>query len=120
MSITLWIINGALALLFMVAGLGKVRATRESLLPKMAWVENATTGQIRLIGAAEVLGALGLILPRALHIAEILTPLAAVGLTITMIGATWTHLRRKEPVVISAVLGLLSLVSAVLGFLVVL
>jgi len=43
---------------------------------------------LKFIGAAEVLGAIGLILPRLLHIRPRLTPLAAVGLVIIMIGAT--------------------------------
>ena len=43
---------------------------------------------LRLIGVAEVLGALGLVLPGLLRIRPGLTPLAAAGLVIIMIGAT--------------------------------
>jgi len=43
---------------------------------------------LRFIGVAEVLGALGLILPGVLHIREALTPVAAAGLVIIMVGAT--------------------------------
>jgi uncharacterized membrane protein len=51
---------------------------------------------IRLIGTAEVLGAIGLILPAVTHIAPILVPLAAIGLALTMVGAAVVHARRKE------------------------
>ena len=43
-----------------------------------------------------MLGAIGLILPRALNIAPVLTPLAAVGCAIVMIGAVVTHIRMKD------------------------
>ncbi|MEV4552494.1 DoxX family protein [Nonomuraea wenchangensis] len=70
------------------------------------WVEDFTLTQIRLIGAVELLGALGLILPAVTGIASFLTPLAATGLAITMLGAAATHARRKEPtaVVVNMVL----------------
>jgi uncharacterized membrane protein YphA (DoxX/SURF4 family) len=43
---------------------------------------------LRFIGVAEVLGAIGLILPGLLGIRPGLTPLAAAGLVIIMTGAT--------------------------------
>jgi hypothetical protein len=55
-----------------------------------------TDGQFRAIGLAEVLGAIGLILPGALGIAPVLTPIAATGLAITMVAAARTHLRLGE------------------------
>jgi uncharacterized membrane protein YphA (DoxX/SURF4 family) len=65
-----------------------------------------------------VLGALGLILPAAFDIAPILTPLAACGLAIIMIGAIITHTRRKEyqPVMINTVLLVLALLVAIFRF----
>jgi hypothetical protein len=53
--------------------------TRQILLP--GWF-------LRFIGSAEVLGALGLILPWLLDIKRVLTPLAAFGLVLIMCGAT--------------------------------
>ena len=50
------------------------------------------------IGILEVLGGIGLILPWALRIQPTLTPLAAAGLTIIMIGAIVTHFMRGEVV----------------------
>jgi hypothetical protein len=80
----LWIVQGLLALLFLWAGGLKLVLPLEQLsgpipLPGLF---------MRLIGVAEVLGAIGLILPGILNIRPGLTPLAAVGLVIIMIGAT--------------------------------
>ena len=49
-----------------------------------------------MIGLAEILGAIGLVLPAAVHVAPILVPLAAVGLALVMAGAAAVHARRKE------------------------
>jgi uncharacterized membrane protein YphA (DoxX/SURF4 family) len=73
-----------LALLFLWAGGFKLVASLEQMagpFPLPGWF-------LRFIGVAEVLGALGLILPRLLRIRPGLTPLAAAGLVIIMIGAT--------------------------------
>ena len=72
-----------------------------------------TDEQFRSIGLLEVMGALGLILPAALKVAPVLTPLAATGLAATMAGAAVTHLRRGETDRIAAPLVLLLLVLVV-------
>ena len=83
--------------------------TKLSADPKMAWVEDFTDTQVRGIGAVEIAGAAGLIFPWALDIARALTPLAAVGLALTMAGAAITHFRREEtaaaipPIVLGAI-----------------
>jgi VIT1/CCC1 family predicted Fe2+/Mn2+ transporter len=61
-----------------------------------AWVEDFSQGAVRLIGAAEVLGAVGLVLPALTGAHPWLTPVAALGLALLMAGAVYTHLRRKE------------------------
>jgi len=66
-------------------------------------------GLIRFIGIAEVLGALGLILPAALRILPILTPLAAIGLAIIMSLATALHASKGEPIVTQVAFLLLTL-----------
>jgi uncharacterized membrane protein YphA (DoxX/SURF4 family) len=120
MNIFLWILAGVLALFFLAAGATKLSQSRTKLLsnPNMKWVEDFSAGTIKLIGAAEVLGAIGLILPALLDIAPILTPLAAVGLAVIMVGAIITHARRKEnqSVVINAVVLVLALVVAIFRF----
>jgi hypothetical protein len=62
----------------------------------MGWAADVTDLEFRTVGLLEVLGALGLVLPGALGVAPLLTPLAAVGLAMTMIGAIVTHVRMGE------------------------
>lgn len=121
MLITLWIVNGLLALGIVAPGFMKLTRAKAALAESgMDWVEDFSAGMIKLIAALEVLGAIGLIVPLLLDIAPVLTPLAAVGIIIIMIGAVVLHVRRKENFVAPLILALLAAVSAVLGFLVVL
>ncbi|MGI9064796.1 MAG: DoxX family protein [Pyrinomonadaceae bacterium] len=90
MNIALWIIQVLLALLFLFAGGTKLVLPLETLA-EMSRQSGQTPlpGLLtRFIGVVEVLGALGLILPGLLRIRPGLTPLAAAGLVIIMIGAT--------------------------------
>jgi len=85
-TVLLWIVQGLLALLFLFAGVSKLLMPAEALTkgsPFAAWF-------LRFIGVCEVLGAVGLILPGLLRIRPALTPLAATGLVVIMIGATVT------------------------------
>jgi uncharacterized membrane protein YphA (DoxX/SURF4 family) len=106
MSIALWIVQGLLAVAFLGAGATKLSQPKEKLLKNMPWVEDFSQPAVRLIGAAEVLGALGVVLPALTGVLPWLTPLAALGLVLLMVGAALTHLRRKEygNVAINAVL----------------
>jgi uncharacterized membrane protein YphA (DoxX/SURF4 family) len=86
MNIALWIIQVLLALLFLFAGGMKLIMPIEEMTKQMPV---AIPGLfLRFIGVCEVLGGLGLLLPMMLRIKPWLTPLAAVGLVILMIGAT--------------------------------
>lgn len=97
MNIVLWIVAGLLAAVFLAAGLSKLTRPVAKLGEMgMEWAPEWGTGWVRFIGAVEVLGAIGLILPALLDIAPVLVPLAATGLAITMAGAVVVHLRRKE------------------------
>ena len=119
MNVTLWIIAGVLAAAFAAAGLMKIDQPKAKLAEAgMPWTEDFSDGQVKGIGALEVLGAIGLILPAALGIAEVLTPLAAIGLTLLMAGAAVTHLRRKEgkQVPVNVLLGGLALFVAIMRF----
>jgi uncharacterized membrane protein YphA (DoxX/SURF4 family) len=95
-NIFLWIVAGLLAAVFLMAGTMKVTRPKEQLLPMMAWSKTVPDGQLKALGTIEVLGAVGLILPRALNIAPVLTPVAAVGCAIVMTGAVILHATRKE------------------------
>ncbi|GAA1506712.1 DoxX family protein [Nocardioides humi] len=98
MNLVVWIVTALLAALFLMAGTMKLAKSKEQLLadPRMGWAEPFPANLIKLIGAAEVLGALGLVLPGALDIATWLVPAAAIGLAIIMVGAIVTHARRGE------------------------
>ena len=113
MNVALWIIQIVLAAAFLIAGTTKVLTPKEKLRERMAWVDDFSQTSVRLIGTAEILGALGLILPAATGIAPILTPIAAVGLIIIMIGAAITHVRRREPAIVPVNVVLLVLAAIV-------
>jgi uncharacterized membrane protein YphA (DoxX/SURF4 family) len=102
----LWIIQVVLALLFLFAGSMKLIMQQMSVpLPGLF---------VRFIGVAEVAGALGLILPRLLRMKQSLTPLAACGLVIIMIGATAISFMSGDivGVLFPLVVGLLCIVVA--------
>ena len=89
MNAVLWIVQGLLALLFLFSG-GMKLVTPIEEMTKQVPMPGAF---LRFIGVAEVLGALGLVLPGLFGIGPGLTPLAAAGLTIIMIGATLVTLQ---------------------------
>ena len=84
MNRALWIVQGLLALLFLVGGVAKLVMPIEDMTRQVP----LPGAFLRFIGLAEALGALGLVLPGLLRIRPGLTPLAAAGLVIIMIGAT--------------------------------
>ncbi len=100
MNIALWVLQGLLAVMFLMAGFMKATKSKEELKAtggeRMAWVDSVSAGNVRLIGILEVLIALGLVLPQLTGILPWLTPLAAVGFVCTMIGALLLHLQRKD------------------------
>jgi uncharacterized membrane protein YphA (DoxX/SURF4 family) len=85
MNLALWIVQGLLALLFLFAGGVKLVVPMDQLTKQMPQLPGLF---LRFVGVCEVLGAVGLILPRLLRIRPGLTPLAAIGLIGIMIGAT--------------------------------
>jgi hypothetical protein len=81
MNIVLWVITVLLALLFLMAGAMKIAQPKAKLAASgQGWVEDFSEGTVKRIGAAEILGALGLILPAVLNIATVLVPAAASGI----------------------------------------
>jgi uncharacterized membrane protein YphA (DoxX/SURF4 family) len=111
-NITFWTLQVLLALLFLFAGSMKLITPVEVMaaqmtLPLPGWF-------VQFIGVAEVAGALGLILPGLFRIQRRLTPLAALGLILIMIGAVVTTTLSSD--VVSAlyplVVGLLAVAVA--------
>ena len=109
MNIALWIAQALLGLAFLGAGSLKASQPAEKLKKNMGWVEDINPGFVKIIGILEILGGLGLILPAVTHILPWLTPIAAIGLAIIMIGAVVVHVRRHEMAALGAPIVLLIL-----------
>ena len=108
MNYVLWIVQGLLALIFLFTGGTKL------ILPIEVLTEQTPLPGlfVRFLGVAEVLGAIGLILPGLLRIWPVLTPLAASGLVIIVTGATVLTLVGVVPVGAA-----MALIPLVVGFL---
>lgn len=108
-----------LAFMFVMAGVMKLAKSKEAMLEGgMGWAENVSPLNIKLLGIAEVLGAVALILPMALKIVPALAPVAAIALAIVALSAAIVHIRRKEAFIVPVVLVALNIVSAVIGFMI--
>ncbi|SEK35670.1 DoxX family protein [Pacificibacter marinus] len=95
--IGLWVAQGLLAAMFLMAGATKLMSGSAELVAMgMGWAENAPFLLIKFIGLAEVAGALGLILPAATRIMPHLTKWAAGGLCVVMVLASGVHISRGE------------------------
>ncbi|MEW2301164.1 DoxX family protein [Streptomyces sp. NPDC006655] len=90
------ILAGLLALFYLYGGGLKAVRSREGLRPMMAWVDDLPMAAVRTIGAIEVLGALGLVLPPLTGIAPWLAAVAAAGFVLLQLGAIRVHLRMGD------------------------
>lgn len=121
MILALWIVNVFAAIGFLGTGSLKAFVPKPRLRAMgLAWTDDFSAPVIRLLGAAELLGAVGLIVPLATGTLPLLAPTAAVCLAILMIGAISVHVRRKENFAPALVMLVASIASAVLGLLVLL
>jgi len=109
LNITLWIVQIALAGMFVMAGIMKITTPIEQLSVTVNWAKDLPL-LVRFIGSAELAAALGLLLPALLMIKPILTPVAAAGLVIIMILAAIFHITRAEysAIAFNAILGALA------------
>ena len=96
MVIALWIASALLTLSNIGAGTFKLVTPRSKLVGQQPWTNDFTANQIKLIGVAEVLGGLGVILPLVTGILPIMTSIAAFAIAALQVGAFVTHVRRKE------------------------
>ena len=114
MNLALWLAAVLLAVAFLAAGLTKLTRDKAALAERMAWVEDYSAGQVRAIGAVEVLGAIGVVLPALVGPWPWLVPWAATGLALVMVGAAVVNVRHHEAshIVVNAVLLALALFVA--------
>lgn len=112
MNVALWILQGLLALTMLGAGAFKVVTPHAELAEKMKWAVTWPPARVKLLGLAQVLGAVGLVVPWATGILPALTPVAAGCLLALMLGAIKTHVELHEPVAAPALLSALALVVA--------
>jgi len=97
MSFAVWMLQFLLAFAFVAAGVTKLVTPTVKLRRRMAWAETFNPWLIKLIGALELLGGLGLFLPPIVaFVPTVFTLLSAFGLAVMMIGAIVVHLRGKE------------------------
>ena len=98
MAAILTVMQVVLALGFAAGGLLRLTLpyAKYTQLPGQGWANDFKPEHIRLIGALEVSGGVGLLVPLFLHSLMLLAPLAAVGIALVMSGAMATHLRRSE------------------------
>lgn len=97
MNAFLWTVAALLAIVLAASGSAKLALSKEKLVTSgQAVLEDFGPGSIKAIGAAEILAAIGLVLPPVLDIGSVLAPIAAACLALLMVGAATVHLRRKE------------------------
>jgi uncharacterized membrane protein YphA (DoxX/SURF4 family) len=118
MHIAIWIIQGILALMFLMAGMMKSTQPKDKLVKSLPWVNDFSLQTVRFIGISELLGAIGIIVPSLTGIYPILSPIAAIGLVVIMILASAHHLPKKEfrEVGFNATLLILALAVAIYRF----
>jgi len=96
MNILLWILQGLLATIFCFSGIMIIVQSREKLAPKMPFLNDYSPAMINLVALSHIAGALGLILPLALNIIPILTPIAACCLALVMLLAVNYNYGRRD------------------------
>ena len=119
MLIAVWIVSGLLALAYLFSGANKAFRPHDKVKVTMEFAADFAPWQVKAIGIIEILGAIGLILPELLHVAVILTPIAAVGLAIVQVVAIIVHLRRHDDpkgLVVNIVLLLAAVFVAIVRF----
>ena len=110
MRIAVWIVSGLLAVAFLSIGGIKVMMP----IAEMQSPDGPPVMLLKTAGVAEMIGAVGLILPAVTRIQPRLTPIAATALAVTMVGASVTEVILGNYVAVASptVLGVLSAIVA--------
>ncbi|TIC88014.1 DoxX family protein [Nocardioides sp. GY 10113] len=96
MEIAYWVIAGLLAALYAWSGAKKLLQSRDALRPMMGWVDDVPLPLTRSIGAVEVAGAVGLLVPPLVGLLPWLAVVAAIGFVFLQLAAAGFHLSRDE------------------------
>lgn len=98
MNALLWTLQGVLAAIFAASGLAKISQPKDCLIASgQTSVAPFPLPVIRVTAFCELLGAVGILVPRLVGVAAFLTPAAAVGFAIVMVGAIASHAYLREP-----------------------
>ncbi|MFF7155296.1 DoxX family protein [Streptomyces sp. NPDC008139] len=111
METAYWILAGLLAVFHLYAGGKKTTQSKERLAPMMGWVDTVPMPAVRAIGAVEILGAAGLLLPPLTGVAPVLALVAALGFLVLQVLATALHLSRGEAKVTGLNIALIALAA---------
>jgi len=115
MNTALWIIQGLLAAFFIMPGAMKLLTPDEKLRERLKAGPEKSLLSTRILGLLEILGAIGIIVPYYTGILPWLTPLAAIGFAIVMVGAVVVHVQKHE-YKIMPVLGIAFILSLVVAY----
>ncbi len=96
LNIVLWVAQVLLGIMFLMTGAMKSTQPIENLATMMTWINHASPSMVRLAGVAELIGAIGLLLPSIFRIKPHLTVRAAIGLGLVMIAAILFHISIGE------------------------
>lgn len=116
MNTFLWVLQGLLAAVFIVPGATKTFISKAGLVEKKAIAAGESAVPYRFLGITEVLGVIGIILPWLLGVYPVLTPLAAVGFAIVMVGAFVVHYIKKEYKILPALVAIFFIAVTVAWF----
>ena len=120
MTVVLVILAILLTIAYLGAGGFKLASSKQKLrsMPSMAWTEDYSATQIKVIAALEVLGALGVILPLITGVAPVITAIAALCLVLVQAVAIRVHVRRgeRQQLPVNVVLLVLALLVAMLRY----
>lgn len=116
MNTLLWTIQILLALFFIMPGWGKISASKEQHIADRHIKPGASIAPIRILGALEWLGCIGIVLPWLTGICRVLTPIAACGFCIIMTAGIINHTLRKEYKMLPMLIVVLALGTAVAYF----
>ena len=95
-NLNLWILQLILAVIFLTTGLQKLLLKGKSLEKFVPVSKDFSPRRVRMIGVMELLAAAGVTIPYYTNVFPILTPLAALGMILMMIGAMAYHVPRKQ------------------------